>query len=88
MTKGKTWNGSAIYEIKAAGRLGEQWTDWFGGLWVECEGEMTLISGEIRDQAALHGLLAKIRDIGMPIVSVRRLDTDSDQHHVPGGSNL
>ena len=77
MAKQKSWNGPALYQIKGAGRLGNQWSDWFEGLSVECEGNITVISGLIIDQPALHGLLAKIRDLGMPIISVRRLDSDA-----------
>ena len=86
MTKQETWNGPAFYQIKAVGRLGTQWTDWFEGLSVECQGKLTIISGRIVDQSALHGLLAKIRDLGMPIISVRRLDTDPDHTQTMKGT--
>lgn len=78
MTEHETWNGPALYQIKAVGRLVSQWTNWFEDLSVECRVKMTVISGRIIDQSALHGLLAKIRDLGMPIISVRSLDTDQD----------
>jgi hypothetical protein len=60
-----------IYQIRVKGHLGSQWTDWFGGLTVTLEdnGE-TLLAGPVADQAALHGLLRKVRDLGMPLVSV------------------
>ena len=59
------------YQIRVKGHLGSQWTDWFGGLTVTLEdnGE-TVLSGVVVDQAALHGLLKKVRDLGMPLVSV------------------
>jgi hypothetical protein len=64
-------NPSIIYQIRVKGHLGSQWTDWFGGLTVtqEDNGE-TLLSGQVVDQAALHGLLKKVRDLGMPLISV------------------
>jgi hypothetical protein len=60
-----------IYQIRVKGHLGSQWTDWFGGLTVTLEdnGE-TLLTGPVVDQAALHGLIKKVRDLGMPLVSV------------------
>jgi hypothetical protein len=64
-----------IYQIRVKGHLGSQWTDWFGGLTVTLgdDGD-TLLTGPVVDQAALHGLLKKVRDLGMPLVSVVSLD--------------
>ena len=61
----------AIYQIRVKGHLGPQWTDWFGGLdhHLEEDGD-TLLTGPVVDQAALYGLLKKVRDLGMPLVSV------------------
>jgi hypothetical protein len=60
-----------VYQIRVKGHLGSQWTDWFGGLIVTLEdnGE-TLLTGPVVDQAALHGLLRKVRDLGITLVSV------------------
>ncbi len=60
-----------VYQIRIKGHLGRQWTDWFEGLTVTAldNGE-TLLTGSVVDQAALHGLLKKVRDLGMPLVSV------------------
>ena len=61
----------AAYQIRIKGHLGRQWTDWFGGLAITLEDNGdTLLTGSVIDQAALHGLLRKVRDLGMPLVSV------------------
>jgi len=64
-----------IYQIRIKGHLGHQWTDWFGQLTITLEdnGE-TLLAGPVVDQAALHGLLKKVRDLGMPLLSVVRVE--------------
>jgi hypothetical protein len=64
-----------IYQIRIEGHLDDQWTDWFSGLTIALEenGD-TLLSGPIADQAALFGLLKKVRDLGMPLVSVNRIE--------------
>ena len=60
-----------IYEIRVAGHLSPQWADWFEGLTITLEEDgNTLLAGPVADQAALHGLLKKVRDLGMPLVSV------------------
>ena len=63
-----------VYQIRIKGHLGRQWTDWFGGLTITLEdnGE-TLLTGAVVDQAALHGLLRKVRDVAMPLLSVNRV---------------
>lgn len=63
-----------LYEIRIEGHLHEQWADWFGGLTVTIEENgNTLLAGPVIDQAALYGLLRKVRDLGMPLISVNRV---------------
>ena len=73
-----------VYQIRIKGHLGHQWTDWFEGLTITLEEDGdTLLTGPVVDQAALHGLLKKVRDLGMPLVSVSPLKPDkADQSDV------
>ena len=66
----------ADYEIRVEGVLDRQWTAWFEGLEIDSDDSQTVISGPVADQAALHGLLNRVFDLGLVIVSVRRLDPD------------
>ena len=60
-----------IYQIRLKGHLGRQWTDWFGGLIITLKDNGdTLLTGPVVDQAALYGLLRKVRDVGLPLLSV------------------
>ena len=64
------------YEIRLQGRLHERWAAWFDGLSVrQADDGTTVISGSIADQAALHGLLQRVRDLGLPLISVERVDS-------------
>jgi hypothetical protein len=64
-----------VYQIRLKGHLGGQWTDWFGGLTITLENNGdTLLTGPVVDQAALYGLLRKVRDLGMPLLSVNRVE--------------
>ncbi len=66
-----------VYQIRIKGHLGPQWTDWFGGLTITLEeGGETLLTCLVVDQAALYGLLRKVRDLGLPLISVTRAQTD------------
>ena len=82
-----------VYQIRIQGHLGHQWTDWFGGLTIDLvENGDTLLTGPVTDQAALFGLLRKVRDLGMPLLSVIRLEPGqadaSDSNQQPETSQL
>ena len=60
-----------VYQIRIKGHLGRHWTDWFEGLTITLEDNGdTLLTGPVVDQAALHGVLRKVRDVAMPLLSV------------------
>jgi hypothetical protein len=63
-----------MYEIRVQGHLSQEWMDWFEGMTVTLEADdNTLISGPLADQSALYGLLKKVRDFGLPLLSVNRI---------------
>ena len=64
----------SYYELRVKGILDPQWTGWFQDLQVSTDGDETVIAGPVADQAALHGLLNKVRDLGLFLISVRHLD--------------
>lgn len=65
-----------VYQIRIQGHLRPEWADWFGGLTVTLgEGGETLLTGPVMDQSALHGLLKKVRDLGLPLISVIRAES-------------
>ncbi|MDA3938204.1 MAG: hypothetical protein PF693_02700 [Spirochaetia bacterium] len=67
-------NKSKNYQIRITGHLDDDWSDWFGNMKISLENNGdTIVSGPVVDQAALHGLLRKIRDLGMPLISVNQI---------------
>ena len=71
-------NQHQYYEIRLKGHLDDRWTEWFEGLTITLEEDGdTLLTGPVIDQAALHGLLKKVRDLGMPLVSVSPVESES-----------
>lgn len=77
------------YRIRVRGYLGPEWASWFGGLIMTWEqpGE-TVFTGQVIDQAALHGILNTIRDLGLPLLEVRYLDTETENTEPHFLSNL
>ena len=72
----------AVYQIRLKGHLGSQWTDWFEGLAITLQEDGdTLLTGPVVDQAALHGLLKRVRDLGMPLVSVVQVESNETHHN-------
>ncbi len=66
-----------VYEIRIKGHLGKRWANWFEGLTMTLEDNGdSLLTGPVVDQAALHGLLRRVRDLGLPLVSVLRVETE------------
>ncbi len=64
-----------LYQIRIKGHLGREWTDWFGNMTITLEDDgNTLLTGPMADQAALHGVLKRVRDLGMPLVSVNPVE--------------
>lgn len=83
-----------VYEIRIEGHLDYRWTDWFEGMTITLEeGGDTLLTGPVVDQAALHGLLKKVRDLGLPLISVTRVEygqgdgSDAERQVAPGYSD-
>ena len=65
-----------VYEIRVKGHLDGRWSEWFEGLTIfNVEDGIAVLSGEIVDQSALHGILAKVRDLGLPLMSVSRIES-------------
>ena len=64
----------AVYEIRVQGRLDQHWSEWFDGLTISYEGDdITVLRGPLIDQAALHGILIKVRDLAVPLLSVNQV---------------
>jgi hypothetical protein len=63
----------ARYEIRVEGVLDGRWSEWFGGLQLRSDADQTVVSGTLPDQSALHGVLDRVRDLGLTVISVRRL---------------
>ena len=78
MKKQQAWHSPSHYQIKVKGRLGSQWADWFEGMTIASERGVTTITGKVVDQAALHGLLIRVRDLGLHLISVERVEPEQN----------
>ena len=73
----------AQYEIRVAGVLDDRWAAWFDGLRISGQDEETVICGLLADQPALHGLLTRVRDLGLCLISARRLEPGESDDKAP-----
>lgn len=78
MTNHHKYHDPKYFQIKLEGRLDNNWSDWFEKMAVSINGSETVLTGPIADQAALHGLLNRIRDLNLNLLSVERLDQVQD----------
>ena len=73
-------SNAQVYEIRLKGHLEARWVKWFDGLTITLdENGNTLLSGPVADQAALHGLLKRVRDLGLPLLSVNSVEPDAEE---------
>ena len=78
---GDMQNEVQVYQIRVKGHINGGWSDWFSNLAISLEEDgTTLLTGPVADQPALHGILARIRDLGMHLLSVRQFDIDGGGH--------
>lgn len=88
MNHGREFDKPAFYRIRVKGNLDQIWSDWFQGLTItEQADDETLLVGPVADQAALHGLLAKIRDLSLPLLQVERVDVEESSPSRKGGGS-
>jgi len=73
MTNGHEFDQSVAYQIRVKGVLDSSWSEWFDGFTVTVEVDETTLVGNVADQSALHGILAKINDLGLSLISVEKL---------------
>jgi len=70
MSDGKDYDTPAVYQVHVKGVLDPSWSDWFDGFTITSSEDETELMGMVADQAALHGILTKLNDLGLPLVSV------------------
>ena len=78
MTTPHKYHTSASYRIRLKGHLDDKWLSWFEKMVISTEGEETILSGQVADQAALHGLFIRIRDMNLTLLSVEQFEPDPE----------
>lgn len=78
MIKPNFEDGAEYYQIKVKGLLDQTWREWFEGMTITYKKNETILTGQIKDQAALHGLLNRIRDLNLTLLLVERLDSNKE----------
>jgi len=73
MTNGYEFDQPTEYQIRLKGTLNSSWSDWFDGFTITVQGDETFLDGVVPDQSALHGILAKINDLGLSLISIMKL---------------
>ncbi len=80
MSDKQDYDNRTVYQIRVRGVLDGKWSDWFDGMRISPQGGGdTLMTGPVVDQAALHGLLNKIRDVGLPLVALNIVEVNADE---------
>ena len=86
MCSSREYDKPSVYQIRVKGNLDRKWTDWFDGFKIERIGDdVTLLTGSVPDQAALHGILNKIRDLGLPLLSMSRCEPVEKNDEIQNG---
>lgn len=79
MSNDQESGNQVVYQIRIQGRLDESWSDWFNGMTITFESGITTLTGAVADQSALRGLLCKIWDLNLTLISVNKIEMDSDR---------
>ena len=81
MTDPKKYHTPANYRIRIKGLLDKKWSGWFENMAISVEGTETILSGQVADQAALHGLFTRIRDMNLTLLSVEQFEAETEGKH-------
>ena len=81
MSEGNEWDGQAAYQIRVQGKLDKCWADWFNGMTITSESGITTLTGAVIDQARLRGILSKIWDLNLTLISVNRIEMKESESY-------